>query len=137
MNKIKLKSKKGAMVILAILGLLISIYLTTYHFLGVPLACSTSGLINCNNVINSPYGYIFGIPVAVYGIAFFIAELIVLYFIKDIFAKVFLNGIGVIGIVYFLYSEYMVGNICEYCTAVHLITITLFILSVYLYKKKL
>ena len=137
METIKLKSLKGAMVVLSVLGLIVSIYLAAYHLLGIPLLCSTSGIINCNNVINSPYGYIFGVPVADYGIVFFMVELFIIFFIKDPFAKVFLNGIGLGGVIYFLYSEYMIGNICEYCTSVHIITVLLLIISIYLYRKEI
>ena len=136
MEKIKIKSIKGIMLILSALGLIVSIYLSIYHMLGIPLLCSTSGLINCSNVINSPFGYIAGIPVADFGVAFFIIELAVLLFISDPFAKIFINTIGLGFVIYFLYAEYTVGNICEYCTSVHIIVILLLILSVYLYKKE-
>ncbi|MGC8479095.1 MAG: vitamin K epoxide reductase family protein [Candidatus Micrarchaeia archaeon] len=135
MEKIKLRSVKGAMLILSIIGLTVSIYLSIYHMLGIPLLCSTSGLINCSNVINSPFGYIAGIPVADFGVAFFVIEIGVLLFISDPFAKIFINTIGLGFVFYFLYAEYTVGNICEYCTSVHIIVILLLILSIYLFKK--
>ena len=136
MNKIKLKSINGVMLILSIIGLIDSIYLSSYHYLGVPLVCSTSGIINCNNVINSPYGYIFGVPVAFYGVIFFVLEIILLLFIKDILKKVVLNIIGLGSVFYFFYAEYMVGNICEYCTLVHITVIILLSLSLYQYIKE-
>lgn len=136
LQNIKLKSIKGVMVLLSIIGLIVSIYLSIYHFLGVPLFCSTSGLINCNNVINSPYGFIFGIPVSDFGVAFFLIELGVLFLIKDPFAKIFVNTVGLSFVIYFLYAEYMVGNICEYCTSVHIIVVILLVLSIYLYRRE-
>lgn len=133
---IKLRSIKGVMALLSIIGLIVSIYLSIYHLLGVPLFCSTSGLINCSNVINSPFGFIFGIPVSDFGVVFFLIELFVLFLIKDPFAKIFVNSVGIAFVGYFLYAEYTVGNICEYCTSVHIIVVILLILSIYLYKRE-
>ncbi|MEM0201014.1 MAG: vitamin K epoxide reductase family protein [Candidatus Micrarchaeaceae archaeon] len=131
-----LKIIKNIMIILSIIGLIISIYLSIYHFLGVPLYCSTSGIINCNNVINSPYGFILGIPVSDFGVLFFLIELFTIFLIKDSFAKIFVNVVGIAFVAYFLYAEYSVGNICEYCTSIHIIVLILLILSIYLYKKE-
>jgi len=60
--------------VLSVAGLGVSIYLTIAHFTDKPLAgCSESGLVNCTKVTTSPQSYVFGIPVAVLGLAFFIA----------------------------------------------------------------
>src|SRR5580704_11788661 len=57
--------------ILSIAGQGVSIYLTIAHFTDKPLAgCSESGLVNCTKVTTSPQSYVFGIPVAVLGLAF-------------------------------------------------------------------
>ena len=43
-----------ASIVLAVLGITVSAYLTAYHyFSSIPLACSTKGLINCANVLHS------------------------------------------------------------------------------------
>src|SRR4029077_17264516 len=59
--------------VLALAGLGVSIYLTIAHFTESALAgCSESGLVNCTKVTTSPQSYVFGIPVAVLGLAFFV-----------------------------------------------------------------
>ncbi len=125
------------MLILSIIGLAISIYLTLYHYFpSVPLACSNSGIINCANVLNSQYAFIFGLPVALYGIVFFIIEIVFLFASKKGITLFVWNIIGLGFVIYFLYSEYKVGNICEYCTIVHIIVIALLASSVYLFLKE-
>ena len=60
--------------VLALAGLGVSIYLTIAHFTESALAgCSESGVVNCTKVTTSPQSYVFGIPVAVLGLAFFVA----------------------------------------------------------------
>src|SRR6266496_201041 len=64
--------------VLALAGLGVSIYLTIAHFTESALAgCSESGLVNCTKVITSPQSYVFGIPVAVLGLAFFVFMVVV------------------------------------------------------------
>src|SRR4029077_9087029 len=59
--------------VLALAGLGVSIYLTIAHFTESTLAgCSESGLVNCTKVTTSPQSYVFGIPVAVLGLAFYL-----------------------------------------------------------------
>ena len=60
--------------VLALAGLGVSIYLTIAHFTeSTLLGCSESGLVNCTKVTTSPQSYVFGIPVAVLGLAFYVA----------------------------------------------------------------
>jgi len=115
---------------LAATGLLISIYLTLYHYAGVPLVCSETGLINCASVLNSPLASIFGIPIAVYGMVFFVVAILLL-FQKNLDAIAVWNLFGVGSVVYFVYLEHVIGSICIWCTAVHLTAIILFAISVY------
>ncbi len=119
---------------LAAIGLLVSLYLTLHHYLPIPLACSNSGLFNCNNVLNSVYATAFGVPTAVYGIIFFIFLLLALLYGRREHVLGLLS-IGMIIVLYLIRSEFIIGNICEYCTAVHVIITTLFIISVYRYLK--
>ena len=120
---------KNVMVGLSALGLLISIYLTAYHYAGVPLVCSDQGVINCANVLNSPYAVLFGVPIAVLGLVFFLAEILVILKFKNKDWVVLYNTVGIGFVIYYIYTEYLVGSVCIYCTAVHLITLALLIFS--------
>jgi uncharacterized membrane protein len=121
--------------LLAIVGLGISVYLTLYHYAGIPLVCSASGLINCESVLNSPLSSVFGIPIAVLGLVFFGAELALL-FIQNIDGVIIWNLIGVGSVIYFVYLESVIGKICIWCTGVHLVVVALFGLAAYELMKK-
>ncbi len=125
-----LNAKKIALTI-AIIGLLISVYLTIIRYSSaLPLACPNKGIINCANVLNSQYSTILGVPNAVLGMLFFIAEILVIlkYFGKE--EMLLLNGIGIIFVAYFMLAEYVLGSICLFCTGVHISVIALLLISI-------
>ncbi len=118
-------------ILFALIGLIDSIYLTALHYdTAIPLACPDKGIINCENVLTSQYALILGVPIAVLGLVFFIAELLVIVVIKSKDAFIMLSGIGLAFVVYFIYTEYLIGNICLYCTLSHICTLALFILAI-------
>ncbi len=129
------KNLKNAMIAISLVGFVISLYLTAYHYAGIPLICQNSGIINCANVLNSQYAYILGIPVALLGLAFFIVEIALVMHWKERGMMLLWNMLGLGFVIYFLYAEYSIGNICEYCTIVHLAVISLLLLSAYNFAK--
>ncbi len=126
--------------VLALGGLGVSIYLTIAHFTESALAgCSEKGLINCTKVTTSPQSYVFGIPVAVLGLAFFVfvAAIMSPWAWQAARREVHLLRIAsmVVGIgmvIYLVYAEFIIiGSICLYCTSVHIITFLLFVLTAF------
>jgi uncharacterized membrane protein len=126
--------------ILSIAGLGVSIYLTIAHFTDKPLAgCSESGLVNCTKVTTSPQSYVFGIPVAVLGLAFFVAAVALMspWAWRSARREVALIRlaslvVGMAFVLYLLYAELLIiGSICLYCTSVHAITFLLFVLTLF------
>jgi len=125
---------------LALAGLGVSIYLTIAHFTqSALLGCSESGLVNCTKVTTSPQSYVFGIPVAVLGLVFYVFAVAIMspwawrwarrevYLIR---LAAMVAGIGFV--LYLLYAElFIIGSICLYCTSVHAITFVLFGLTVF------
>ncbi|HTQ93224.1 MAG TPA: vitamin K epoxide reductase family protein [Streptosporangiaceae bacterium] len=129
-----------ATLVLALAGLGVSIYLTIAHFTESALAgCSESGLVNCTKVTTSPESYVFGIPVAVLGLAFFVFAVAIMspWAWQSARREVHLVRIAsmVVGIgfvLYLIYAElFIIGSICLYCTSVHVITFVLFVLTVF------
>lgn len=125
-------------VVLSMIGLADSIYLTIAHYTTpVILACPESKFINCAKVTSSHYSVIHGIPLAVLGLFFFTIMLILqlpkLWQIKsNIIWKIRLafSSIGLITIFYLVYVElYKLKAICLYCTLTHIITFLLFALT--------
>ena len=67
---------RQAVVLFALLGLMLSVYLTLYHYGYVgTLACSGSN--ECEKVQASRYAELFGIPVAAFGVAGYLSLLLV------------------------------------------------------------
>ena len=71
------KSKNGTlyavMLLLVMIGIVDTAYLTYAHYTGTPVACPDSGVINCAKVLSSPYSAIFGIPLGFIGFIFLAA----------------------------------------------------------------
>jgi uncharacterized membrane protein len=126
--------------VLALAGLGVSIYLTIAHFTESTLAgCSETGLVNCTKVTTSPQSYVFGIPVAVLGLAFYVFAVAIMspWAWRAARREIHLLRIaslvvGVGFVLYLLYAElFIIGSICLYCTSVHVITFLLFVLTVF------
>ncbi len=124
---------------LALAGLGVSIYLTIAHFTeSALLGCSESGVVNCTKVTTSPQSYVFGIPVAVLGLAFYLFAVAIMSpwawqaprrEIHLLRIASLVVGIGFV--LYLIYAElFIIGSICLYCTSVHAITFVLFVLTV-------
>jgi uncharacterized membrane protein len=126
---------------LSLAGLGVSIYLTIIHFTSPKLLlCSANGTINCEKVLSSPEAMVFGVfPVAVLGLAFYVfmvainspwawrSRLPVIWWARLAGA---VAGMGFV--LYLIYVELIqVGNICLWCTSVHVITFLLFVLLVF------
>jgi len=124
--------------VLALAGLGVSIYLTIAHFTeSALLGCSESGLVNCTKVTTSAQSYVFGIPVAVLGLAFFLFAVAIMSpwawraTRREIhLVRVASLVVGIGFVLYLLYAElFIIGSICLYCTSVHVITFLLFVLT--------
>jgi len=126
--------------LLSLMGLGVSVYLTITHFdTHITVSCpSSGGLINCEKVTTSPQSYVFGIPVAVLGLAYFVPMLVVslpwAWRSADRrvhLARLALAVVGVGMIIYLVIAElFIIKNICLWCTSVHVITFFLFVIVV-------
>jgi uncharacterized membrane protein len=127
--------------LVALAGLGVSIYLTIAHFTESTLAgCNeTAGLVNCTKVTTSPQSYVFGIPVAVLGLAFYLFMVAIMspWAWRAARREVHLARIaaliaGMGFVLYLLYAElFIIGSICLYCTSVHGLTFILFVLTMF------
>ncbi|MEI6700239.1 MAG: vitamin K epoxide reductase family protein [Actinomycetota bacterium] len=125
----------SATFLLSLVGLGISMYLTIVHFdSGVPLACPSTGAINCSIVITGPYSSAFGIPFAVLGLLFFVAMAAMctpwVWALPQLIVhqlRLLLSATGVGMIFYLVYIEVAIKHhICLWCTGVHLATFAIF-----------
>jgi uncharacterized membrane protein len=126
--------------VFSLLGLADSTYLTVAHFETNLLSqtCAANSVINCTKVTTSPQSEILGIPVAILGLAFYVAMTAInlppMWKTRDVRVAwlrlaMIVSGIGFV--LYLLYAElFLIKAICEYCTGVHIITFALFVLIV-------
>ncbi|HEV7663074.1 MAG TPA: vitamin K epoxide reductase family protein [Chloroflexota bacterium] len=115
------------------LGFGISLYLAIVHYAQgqVSLACATTGVINCEQVTSSAESMIGPVPVAVLGIAWFGLCLVLLAVRPRPLWLLIWTGIGVGFVFYLIYAElFLIGAVCLWCTAVHLLVLALFLLAV-------
>jgi uncharacterized membrane protein len=127
--------------VLSLAGLGVSIYLTIAHFTTTSiLACSAKGYIDCAKVTTSSQSMVFGVfPVAVLGLAFYVFMVAVnspwgwrLRVPLVWWARVGSIVVGIGFVLYLVYAEIIqIGNICLWCTSVHVITFLLFGLLVF------
>lgn len=116
---------------LACLGLLVSAYLTYQHFTdSSTLACSDTGTINCLKVTTSRWSVIAGVPVAVAGLAYFVAMAVLCAPVRSGWNLGPLRLLGVVAgtlmVLWLIYVElFKVDAICLWCTGVHAITVLL------------
>ena len=121
-------------------GLAVSTYLTIAHFnTTVSLACPATSTINCEKVTTSPESYVFGIPVAVLGLLFYVFMAVAtspwlwrVTWPPLRWARIGSVVVGILFVLYLVYSEiFKIGAICLWCTSVHVITFCLFALIVF------
>jgi uncharacterized membrane protein len=123
-------------VLLSLGGLSISLYLTVAHYgSGITLACPDSGVIDCQKVTTSPQSVLVGVPVAVLGIVFFAAMLLLNSprawrqpgaIIR--LTRLTLASFGVGFVVYLIYTElFTIHAICLWCTGTHVLAFLLFV----------
>ncbi|MFY9782367.1 MAG: vitamin K epoxide reductase family protein [Acidimicrobiales bacterium] len=121
--------------LLSLIGLGLSIYLTITHFHPGLLVCTTGGFINCAKVTTSAQSEILGVPVAILGLA----NYLVMTALNSPWAwhsrhrwiheaRFILAILSMCFVLWLIYAELIIiGNICLYCTGVHVTTFALLI----------
>jgi uncharacterized membrane protein len=124
---------------LALAALAISLYLTIAHFTdpGV-LVCSGSGTIDCARVTTSAQSLFLGIPVAVLGLVWSIAMVMLCSapawradspWVRRV--RVVTVSAGILFVLWLVYAELLVIHaICLWCSAMHMVTFALFVIIV-------
>ncbi|WP_433049080.1 vitamin K epoxide reductase family protein [Dactylosporangium sp. CS-033363] len=124
-----------ASLVMSVLGLGVSVYLTIEHFTAsTTLACPETGALNCVKVTTSEQSAVFGIPVAVLGLVYFVVMLALspaplwrskLPAIR--YGRLAMASIGVLFVFYLVFAEFFtLDAICLWCTGVHVLAVGLF-----------
>jgi uncharacterized membrane protein len=132
----RLRWQPIATLLLCIYGLGASIYLTITHFEPAALACVQSATFNCEKVTQSPQSEIFGIPVAMLGLVFFVPMVVLCLPVawrtadrRIHLARLALSVTGVGMIIYLISAElFIIKAICLWCSSVHIATLLLFVI---------
>ena len=130
--------------IAAIIGALDSVYLAWIKLSHNETLCAP-GLGDCFTVNTSRYAELFGIPIALFGLATYIAIIAILLFENRIdFLKengtLALFGIGLVGVLYSAYLSYLEEFVlhawCPYCILSAVMITIVFIVSIIRLKKE-
>jgi uncharacterized membrane protein len=120
-----MQGKKGrsalrtGLLVLAVLGLLISAYLTWTHFAGLAPIC-TGGGEGCETVQSSRYAVLLGVPVALLGLIAYSGLIIsaALWGQAGIYLGFLISLIGTLFSAYLTYLEiFVIGALCQWCLA--------------------
>jgi uncharacterized membrane protein len=123
--------------ILAVIGLLDSLYLTWAKLTHTAVICGGSS--ECQTVNDSPYAEIAGIPISLLGMGAYIVILVLLYLDKrgrfwDEYSKIFVFGITLAGVLYSAYLTFIevavIYAICPYCVVSAVVMLLLFIIAI-------
>jgi len=122
--------------VLAVLGLLDSIYLVWVKFSGRYALCGPIG--NCEAVNTSQYSEVFGIPIALLGAGAYLIMIILLMLeslgsIWKEYGPLIVFGLSLIGVLYSIYLTYIeiavLKAICPYCVISAVILVVILVLS--------
>ncbi|MFA5127122.1 MAG: vitamin K epoxide reductase family protein [Patescibacteria group bacterium] len=125
---------------IGLIGFMDAVYLTSKYFTGT-ISCSI--IRGCQEVLGSQYSHLGPIPLAAFGVAFYLTVLLAsLIFIKYRWslAKIFLQVSAPLAFIFSLWLTYiqifLIRSLCQYCLLSALTSTILFILSLYIIKKK-
>ncbi|MBX7145389.1 MAG: thioredoxin domain-containing protein [Oligoflexia bacterium] len=104
-----------------------------------PSFCNINAAFNCDAVNRSAFSQVFGIPLASYGLAFYLAILVLSFAARDrsflppsIYYRV-LFALSVcallISVVLFCVAEFIIGTLCLMCVGVYVANITLYLIA--------
>lgn len=144
------KKKFALLVAMSVVGLVAAVYvLIIYNELKqLPLGCPTkpTGWIDCAAVLSSAYSEVFGIPLELFAIGYFIVNLALVYVVvfgqqalyKYSFnALFFWRFVGVPLVAYLIMIEvFFIHAICLYCSVMHAAIILDFIVITYFFFYK-
>ncbi len=139
-NKNKLFLK--VILVLSFIGLLTSIYLVKDHYSTAEGSfCDVNDKISCSLVNSSVFSELFNVPVALFGVFWF---LVLIYFsfkaLKEKKDDSLISAIlawsiaGILFVVYMIIGEIFLKALCPFCTVVHVIVLVVLILAVLLYR---
>lgn len=127
------RHKYDLIVLLALIGFGVSVYLMASELLGFNVPCSLTG--GCNEVLQSKYANLLGLPLPVWGIAFYFGvvflSLLANHYQQGKKLLTWLLSLGSLGALSFLFIQFFViGKICQYCLVTDVLAVALLLLDI-------
>lgn len=101
--------------LVALLGIADAAYLTLQHYQNVIPPCTTSG---CEQVLTSEYAVVFGVPVALIGLGYYLAVFALSRAPsrRALLWQLIVVTLGLVASGYFVYLQLsVIGALCTYC----------------------
>lgn len=140
LNKLSTKRSKAdrwyipTVLVLSFSGFVDATYLTISHFRGTSLLCNLSN--GCDQVTNSAYSTMLGLPVALLGLIFYLAVFILMIAYLDIRKEFLAKTVFWLSIISFCFSlwfvtimTFILKAFCQYCLVSASISSVLFIVN--------
>jgi len=128
---------------LSLVGLADAGYLTYEYYAKIIPPCTIGSLFDCGTVIKSSYGYIFNIPVSLWGVVYYsilsFTDFVFLMHKKRQWIHIFsiVSVLGFLFSVYFVYVQiFILKALCFYCMLSAINSFIIFILIIYIWIKK-
>lgn len=134
------KSLVFTILMLGIIGFLVSVYLTWDHYRSENgFLCEITDDLSCDITKDSKYSELFGVPVGVFGMMWFLIMILLGWIEKKREVSKYMLVWGLLGLLfvgYFVHGEYVLQSLCPYCTIAHGCVILIFTASVDLYRQR-
>ncbi|PIQ78452.1 hypothetical protein COV82_00660 [Candidatus Peregrinibacteria bacterium CG11_big_fil_rev_8_21_14_0_20_46_8] len=146
--KDKNRSRYIFAVVLALLGMLVTVYLIKQHYAEPDTSfCNVSAIVNCDVVNQSKYSTFLGIPVAILGFGTYTVLFVAMfgmvfgwwkkYSTRVLTLMTAFSGFGLAFSLYLTIVEFFViGAVCMFCLAQQFIILALFLLLFAIYQRQ-
>lgn len=136
--------QRKLIILMSILGFMDSLYLAFEHFSSSPAPCGTGILSGCNAVLESEYAIFLGVPLVVWGLIHYGVLSYVSFLAlssKKIIWKKWLTVQSMIGVLMSAYlvalQLFVIKSICIYCMISAVVSLIIFSIAYFYYKKYL
>jgi uncharacterized membrane protein len=125
------RAVRAGLALVSAAGIALAAYLTYVHYEPAALICTTGG--GCETVQESKYAEIAGIPVAVLGLAFWIAALVLVLWDSEL-ARTLVVALAVTGVAFSVYlvvlQLFVIDATCTWCMLNDVVLAPLFLVLV-------
>jgi uncharacterized membrane protein len=127
----------------SLLGIADAWYLAEHALTDTALSCGIDGLSGCNIVAQSAYAHLLGIPLGVYGVAFYVIVFIAaaIAFTNDSRrVELFLMAASIVGVLASVAFEgiqfFLIKAVCIYCLGSFFLSLGIFITNLLLVRRR-